>query len=84
MISHPIVQTSVDTILRGCLEISEDFAVAFLETVKGWHSEENDDDDEKQTRNLAAAIHYVNDRFAQSTFAVIQRGPCNTPKESIA
>jgi hypothetical protein len=58
--SHPIVQTYVDTILRGCLEISEDFASTFLETVQGWHSDDNDE----QRNPDAATIHYVNDRYA--------------------
>lgn len=37
---HPIVQTYVDTILRGCLDISEEFAAEFIATTKGWHPEE--------------------------------------------
>jgi len=32
----PIVQSYLDTILRGCLDISEDFAMDFLKTTKGW------------------------------------------------
>ena len=32
---YPIVQSYVDTILRGCLEIHEQFAVEFLKTTKG-------------------------------------------------
>lgn len=32
----PIVQSYVDTILRGCLDYSEEFAVSFLETTQGW------------------------------------------------
>ncbi|MDV7103562.1 gamma-glutamylcyclotransferase family protein [Vibrio sp. TH_r3] len=39
----PIVQSYVDTVLAGCLEISEDFAIHFIETTLGWqHPFEND------------------------------------------
>jgi len=37
---HPIVQSYVDTILRGCLSISEDFAKEFILTTKGWSHDE--------------------------------------------
>ncbi|GAX13872.1 hypothetical protein FisN_5Lh233 [Fistulifera solaris] len=37
---HPIVQTYVDTILRGCLSISDEFATEFIKNTKGWHPEE--------------------------------------------
>jgi cation transport regulator ChaC len=37
---HPIVQTYVDTILRGCLGISEEFAQEFISSTKGWHPDE--------------------------------------------
>lgn len=37
---HPIVQTYVDTILRGCLSISDEFAAEFITGTKGWHPEE--------------------------------------------
>lgn len=50
---HPIVQSYVDTILRGCLYISEDFAKEFIASTKGWAPEEiaeisdsEDEDDE--------------------------------------
>ncbi|UUM30070.1 gamma-glutamylcyclotransferase family protein [Vibrio japonicus] len=33
----PIVQTYVDTVLAGCLEISEQFAKQFIESTIGWH-----------------------------------------------
>lgn len=42
-IDHPIAQSYVDTILRGCLHISEEFAVEFIQTTKGWHPEEIED-----------------------------------------
>lgn len=40
---NPIVQTYLDTILRGCLSISEDFAIDFISTTNGWSSEESDE-----------------------------------------
>jgi hypothetical protein len=41
---HPIVQSYVDTILRGCLNVGgEEFARSFIETTKGWHPEELSD-----------------------------------------
>mmetsp|Transcript_5978 Transcript_5978/g.7758 ORF Transcript_5978/g.7758 Transcript_5978/m.7758 type:complete len:255 (-) Transcript_5978:13-777(-) len=49
---HPIVQSYVDTILRGCMEMGgEAFAEEFLKTTAGWHPEEwnathYDDDDQ--------------------------------------
>ena len=39
--SHPIPQSYVDIIIRGCLTISEDFARSFIETTKGWKHEED-------------------------------------------
>lgn len=37
---HPIVQSYVDTILRGCLHISDDFAKDFIANSKGWSPSE--------------------------------------------
>jgi cation transport regulator ChaC len=42
---HPIVQTYVDIILRGCLSISEEFAQEFIASTKGWHPDELLEDD---------------------------------------
>jgi cation transport regulator ChaC len=51
---HPIVQTYVDTILRGCLSISEEFAQEFIASTKGWHPAELlDDDDETNNASLS-------------------------------
>ena len=50
---HPIVQTYVDTILRGCLSVSHEFAQQFIEDTKGWDpaelaaSSESDSEDEE-------------------------------------
>lgn len=38
--SHPIAQSYVDIIIRGCLRISRDFAESFIETTDGWQSGE--------------------------------------------
>jgi hypothetical protein len=43
---HPIVQTYVDVILQGCLEIHKDFAKDFIEDTKGWNPQELLTDDE--------------------------------------
>jgi hypothetical protein len=40
---YPIAQSYVDTILRGCLSISPEFAKEFIETTKGWHHHHVDD-----------------------------------------
>ena len=40
-ISHPIPQSYVDIILRGCLSISPDFAKSFIDTTCGWQSDHN-------------------------------------------
>lgn len=40
-VEYPISQIYVDTILRGCLDISEEFAAEFLETTTGWHPDDS-------------------------------------------
>lgn len=40
--SHPILQSYVDIILRGCLKISKDFAKSFIETTHGWCGYDDD------------------------------------------
>jgi Gamma-glutamyl cyclotransferase, AIG2-like len=37
-VSHPIPQSYVDIIMRGCLSISPDFARSFIDTTNGWHA----------------------------------------------
>jgi cation transport regulator ChaC len=51
---HPIVQTYVDTILRGCLSISEEFAKEFIETTKGWHPDELSSQDSNESDSDAS------------------------------
>jgi hypothetical protein len=38
--NYPIMQSYVDIILRGCLSISKDFALKFLESTHGWWHDE--------------------------------------------
>lgn len=40
--SHPIPQSYVDIIIRGCLTISEEFAQSFIETTAGWNTAEDE------------------------------------------
>ncbi|MFC3022298.1 gamma-glutamylcyclotransferase family protein [Vibrio zhugei] len=39
----PIVQSYVDTVLAGCLEVSEEFARHFVAHTKGWHHPQEKD-----------------------------------------
>jgi hypothetical protein len=43
--NHPILQSYVDVILRGCLSISEDFAKDFIIHTKGWAPEEDEEEE---------------------------------------
>ena len=49
----PIVQTYVDTVLAGCLEISEQFAKQFVESTLGWHHPLENDRHAPKYGNLA-------------------------------
>lgn len=49
----PIMQTYVDTVLVGCLEISEQFAKQFIEQTIGWHFPLENDRHEPKYGNLA-------------------------------
>lgn len=47
--SNPIVQSYVDTILRGCLDVGgEEFAKKFIETTKGWDPTELSEDESSE------------------------------------
>ena len=51
--SHPIPQSYVDIIIRGCLSVGgEEFARSFIETTSGWHGDKKDPENE----------HWVDDR----------------------
>ena len=71
-IEYPIVQTYLDTILRGCLEINEEFAAEFLTTTAGWHSAFStssstgggDDNDPISATDDPPRIFLVDDRHA--------------------
>ncbi|NRB66409.1 MAG: gamma-glutamylcyclotransferase [Vibrio sp.] len=49
----PIMQTYIDTVLAGCLEISEQFAKQFIEHTIGWHFPREDDRHAPKYGNLA-------------------------------
>tara|TARA_Y100001956_G_C4128654_1_gene191999 strand:- start:1428 stop:1988 length:561 start_codon:yes stop_codon:yes gene_type:complete len=49
----PIMQTYVDTVLAGCLEISEHFAKQFVEHTIGWHFPLENDRHQPKYGNLA-------------------------------
>lgn len=49
----PIVQTYVDTVLAGCLEISEQFAEQFIQHTIGWHHPLENDRHQPKYGNLA-------------------------------
>ncbi len=49
----PIMQTYVDTVLAGCLEISEQFAKQFVEQTVGWHFPLENDRHQPKYGNLA-------------------------------
>lgn len=59
--SHPIAQSYLDIILRGCLSISEEFADEFMKTTKGWdpaelsstNEEEEEDDSNSESGDLS-------------------------------
>lgn len=51
--NSPIVQTYVDTVLAGCLEVSESFARHFVEHTRGWHHPLENDRHAPKYANLA-------------------------------
>ncbi|GLT19513.1 gamma-glutamylcyclotransferase [Vibrio zhanjiangensis] len=57
----PIMQSYVDTVLAGCLEISEPFAKQFIEHTLGWHFPRQDDRHQPQYTHLAGVYqhHYA-------------------------
>jgi len=55
---HPIPQSYVDIILRGCLSISHDFAMHFLKHTYGWYSVNNNDTKKKEEGDYI----WINDR----------------------
>ncbi|OLQ77635.1 hypothetical protein BIT28_04595 [Photobacterium proteolyticum] len=53
---QPIMQTYVDTVLAGCLSISEQFAKTFVETTQGWHHPFENDRQQPKYGNLAGVL----------------------------
>ncbi|OLQ89423.1 hypothetical protein BIY21_15245 [Vibrio ponticus] len=65
----PIVQTYVDTVLAGCLEISEQFAEQFVAHTIGWHHPRENDRHQPKYGNLAGVTrehHPVIDKLLAS------------------
>ncbi|MGF1709110.1 gamma-glutamylcyclotransferase [Vibrio kagoshimensis] len=55
----PIVQSYVDTVMAGCLEVSEKFAEHFVTHTKGWHHPfENDRHQPKYNKLAGVAEHH--------------------------
>ncbi|MDF2154416.1 gamma-glutamylcyclotransferase family protein [Vibrio sp. CAU 1672] len=57
----PIMQSYVDTVLAGCLEVSQDFAEHFVRHTRGWHYPKQDDRHQPKYGNLAGVQdhHYA-------------------------
>ncbi|WP_260259733.1 gamma-glutamylcyclotransferase family protein [Vibrio intestinalis] len=51
--NSPIMQTYVDTVMVGCLEVSEAFAQQFVEHTIGWHHAQENDRHQPKYGNLA-------------------------------
>lgn len=61
----PIVQTYVDTVLTGCLEVSENFAKQFIEHTIGWHHPLENDRAKPKYGNLAGVTPEHRQRIDQ-------------------
>lgn len=62
---HPIVQSYVDTILRGCLAVGgEEFAKEFIQQTKGWAPKEllEEEASSSQNNGVEPVVYWVNDR----------------------
>ena len=57
---HPIVQSYVDIIMKGCLRISKEFATSFIETTTGW--EGGQQCQEEDTKKHVTTKHWIDDR----------------------
>ena len=67
--NSPIMQTYVDTVLAGCLEVSESFAQHFVHHTQGWHHPMEDDRHQPKYGNLAGVSKHhqpVIDRLVQA------------------
>ena len=65
----PIMQTYVDTVLSGCLEISEAFAKQFVEQTIGWHFPRENDRHSPKYGNFAG----VNEIHQSKVDALLQQ-----------
>jgi hypothetical protein len=61
---YPIVQSYVDTILRGCLTVGgEEFARDFIRSTKGWHPDDFSDSSDGSDSDMGDGdVMWVNDR----------------------
>jgi hypothetical protein len=59
----PVLQTYIDTVLAGCLEVSESFADFFIQNTQGWHYPIYND------RHQSRYVNYVG--VEQSKLAII-------------
>ncbi|SHO58931.1 hypothetical protein VQ7734_04706 [Vibrio quintilis] len=56
----PVLQTYIDTVLSGCLEISEDFARFFIRHTQGWQAPVDNDRQQPRYKNYAGIpSHHV-------------------------
>ncbi|KAI2508184.1 hypothetical protein MHU86_6235 [Fragilaria crotonensis] len=68
---YPIVQSYVDTILRGCISVGgEEFAKEFIRSTKGWHRDDFSDSSDGSDSDFTDEIVWVDDRCTP----VYQRG----------
>lgn len=49
----PVLQTYIDTVLAGCLEVSEEFAHLFIQHTLNWHAPVLNDREAPEYRNYA-------------------------------
>lgn len=60
---HPIVQSYVDIIMKGCLRISKEFATSFIETTIGWEGgQQQQCQEEEDTKKHVTTKHWIDDR----------------------
>ena len=61
----PIIQSYVDIIVRGCLSISKEFAIEFIQTTYGWHAfnftDNGNDNEEEEEEGLDGSDDDDND-----------------------
>ena len=61
-LEKPIAQTYVDTVLRGCLSISEEFAKDFITSTRGWSTDDLGENKINNFEGDKGEVFWVNDR----------------------